>query len=369
MTYQEIHASSLVIDSHCDTPLRLMDGCDIVHASKEGHFDLERMRAGGVTAAFFAVYTSNALSPDQATARAFNMISRINDFIAQNADQVALGRYPKDLYELRKEGKLGIFLGMENGAPIQKDLSLLRLFYKLGIRYLTLTHADTNEICDSCTSKNPRWNGLSPFGVEVVKEVNRLGMMVDVSHISDAAFYDVLKHSKAPVVATHSCCRSICNIPRNMSDQMIKDLAAHNGVIQINFYPYFIDEKYREISTPLFTKFDEVETLWKQDKVKYAGLYKEVKEELLALKAPSYKRVVDHVEHVVSLVGNTHVGLGSDFDGIETTPDGLSDISHMKVITKELLKRNFSERSIRNILGGNFARAFSQCMQIAYKQD
>ena len=369
MTYQEIHASSLVIDSHCDTPIRLMDGCDIAKASKEGHYDLVRMREGGLTSTFFAIYTSNSLSPDQATARAFNMISRIYDFIAQNSDQVALGRYPKDLYELRKEGKLGIFLGMENGAPIQKDLSLLRLFYKLGVRYLTLTHAGTNEICDSCTSKTPQWNGLSPFGIDLVKEMNRLGMMVDVSHISDAAFYDVLKYSKAPVVASHSCCRSICNIPRNMSDQMIKDLAAQSGVIQINFYPYFLDEKYRAASTPLFEKFDEVETLWKTDREKYAPLYKEVKEELLAIKAPSYKRVVDHIEHVISLVGNSHVGIGTDFDGIETTPAGLEDVSCLKVITKELLKRNFSERTIRNILGGNFARVFSQCMQISYASE
>ena len=367
MTYYSLHNDSIVVDSHCDTPLRLIEGKDIVHRSDEGHFDLERMRMGKVTASFFAIYTPNTITPDQATSRALSMIAQIYDFIEKNSHIVSLGRYPKDAYELRAENKLAIFLGMENGAPIQKDISMLKLFYRLGVRYMTLTHADNNEICDSCASTSPRWNGLSQFGKEVVKEMNDLGMMIDVSHISDAAFYDVLELSSAPVVATHSCCRSICDVPRNMSDQMIKDLASRNGVIQINFYPAFLDQKYAEIFKPLCNRYEELQVLLKQDPVKYEPLFKEAEAELLALKTPSYKAVVDHIDHVVSLVGSNHVGLGSDFDGIETTPRGLESIADMPILTKELMKRGYSERSIRNILGVNFLRAFAACMKTSYQ--
>ena len=367
MTYYSLHSDSIVVDSHCDTPLRLIEGKDIVQRSDEGHFDLERMRMGKVTATFFAIYTPNTISPDQATSRALSMIAQIYDFIEKNSHIVSLGRYPKDAYELRAENKLAIFMGMENGAPIQKDITMLKLFYRLGVRYMTLTHADNNEICDSCASATPRWNGLSQFGKEVVKEMNNLGMMIDVSHISDASFYDVLKYSAAPVVATHSCCRSICEVPRNMSDQMIKDLAANNGVIQINFYPPFLDQKYAEAFRPLCNKYEELEALWKQDPVKYESLYREAEEEMKALKTPSYKTVVDHIDHVVSLVGSNFVGLGSDFDGIETTPRGLESIADMPIITKELMKRGYSERSIRNILGVNFLRAFAACMKTSYQ--
>lgn len=367
MTYYSLHIDSIVVDSHCDTPLRLMEGKDIVHRSDDGHFDLERMREGKVTATFFAVYTPNTITPDQATSRALGMIARVYDFVAENSNIVSMGRYPKDAYEIRAEDKLAIYLGMENGAPIQKSLALLKLFYRLGIRYMTLTHAGNNEICDSCTAATPRWNGLSPFGKDVVTLMNELGMMIDVSHISDASFYDVLKYSTAPVVATHSCCRELCDVPRNMSDEMIKDLAAANGVIQINFCPAFLDKQYARDSFPLYEKFEEVETLWKQDSVKYESLYREAKEELIALKTPSYKKVVDHIDHVVSLVGSTHVGIGSDFDGIEITPRGLESVADMPIITKELMRRGFSERSIRNILGVNFLRAFAACMKVSYQ--
>ncbi|MCL2502053.1 MAG: dipeptidase [Bacteroidales bacterium] len=362
MNHYQLHTESIVLDSHCDTPLRMMEGHDVVQRSNTGHFDLERMKDGKVDAVFFAVYTSNALSPEQASSRALNMVAKIHDLVAQNAHMVGLGLHPKDVYTLRAEDKLTIFMGMENGSPIQKDLSLLRLFYKLGVRYMTLTHAGNNEICDSCATKEPRWNGLSPFGIEVVNEMNRLGMMIDVSHISDAAFYDVLKYSSSPVVATHSCCRAICDAPRNMSNQMIKDLAAKDGVIQINFYPAFLDKKYAEAFKPLCNKYEDLQELWKQDPVKYGSLYKEAEEEMMALKTPSYKVVVDHIDHVVSLVGPAHVGLGSDFDGIETTPQGLDSIADMSVITKELLHRGYSEDSVRNILGLNFLRVFSACV-------
>jgi len=233
MNYKKLHESAFVLDSHCDSPLKLYDGIDMSKKNEQGHFDFIRMKEGGVDASFFAIYTSNKIEPDAATRKALQLIARTYDAVEQNEDKVGVALSVEDALELKEKGLGAIFLGMENGLPIQKDLSLLRLFYDMGIRYMTLTHAGNNEICDSCATKEKKWNGLSPFGKKVVKEMNRLGMIIDVSHISDDSFYDVLKYSKKPVVATHSCCRAIADLPRNMTDQMIKDLAAKGGVISV----------------------------------------------------------------------------------------------------------------------------------------
>jgi len=245
---------------------------------------------------------------------------------------------------------------MENAGPIHRDLSLLRLFHKMGVRYITLTHAGNNEVCDSCATVEKRWQGVSPFGRELIAEMNRLGILVDVAHISDEAFYDVLKYSTKPVVSTHSCCRALCDVPRNMTDQMIKDLAAQGGVIQINFYPPFLDKDYSLAVAPLLDAYEEAEELFRENPVAHEKRMKEAKKALFALPRPSYKRVVDHIDHVVSLVGPDHVGIGSDFDGIEVCPEGLEDISRLPVLTEELCARGYSFTDIEKIMGGNFLR-------------
>jgi membrane dipeptidase len=324
--------------------------------NEQGHFDFIRMKEGGLDAAFFAIYTSNKIEPDSATRKALQLIARTYDAVEQNEDKVGIALSVEDALALKEKGLGAIFLGMENGLPIQKDLSLLRLFYDMGIRYMTLTHAGNNDICDSCASKEKKWNGLSPFGKKVIKEMNRLGMIIDVSHISDDSFYDVLKYSKKPVVATHSCCRAIADLPRNMTDQMIKDLAAKGGVIQINFYPPFLNKDYADKFWPLCDAFDEAEALYKKNPKKYEKEYKEATTNMFAIKRPSYKEIVDHIDHVVELVGVDSVGIGSDFDGIEVTPEGLEGVDKLPVITKELIERGYSEDDIRKILGGNFMR-------------
>lgn len=356
MNYKKLHESAFVLDSHCDSPLRLYDGIDMGKKNEQGHFDFIRMKEGGLNAAFFAIYTSNKLEPDAATRKALQLIARTYDAVEQNEDKVGVALSLEDALDLREKGLGAIFLGMENGLPIQKDLSLLRLFYDMGIRYMTLTHAGNNDICDSCAPKEKKWNGLSPFGKKVVKEMNRLGMIIDVSHISDESFYDVLKYSKKPVVATHSCCRAIAELPRNMTDQMIRDLASHGGVIQINFYPPFLNKDYADKFWPLCDAFEAAETLYKQNKKKYEAEYNEALANMMALERPSYKEVVDHIDHVVKLVGVDSVGLGSDFDGIEVTPVGLEGVDKLPVITEELLNRGYSESDIHKILGGNFMR-------------
>lgn len=356
MDANKLRKESIVLDSHCDTPIRLLDGIDINQLTNDGHVDFPRMKKGGVDAIFFVLYTSNKMEPDSATRRALQMAAKIYDTVENSNGKVIISTSAEEIIKNKKRGKLSVLIGMENGLPIQKDLSLLRIFYDLGVRYMTLTHAGNNEICDSCATKEKRWNGLSPFGVDVVKEMNRLGMLIDVSHISDAAFYDVLKYSDAPVVATHSCCRAICNHPRNLTDQMIIDLAAKGGVVQINFYPAFLNRDYADKFFPLCDIFEEAEAKYKIDPVKYKDEYEAAKNEMFKIKRPSYKEVVDHIDHVVKLVGTSHVGLGSDFDGIEVTPEGLEGIDKFGVITNELILRGYSESDIKGILGGNFLR-------------
>lgn len=369
MTAKELHQEAFVLDSHCDTPLAILRGQNIAKRRELGHIDFDRLKEGGVDGVFFAAYTSNSLSPDEATRRALELIALTHKVCDENPKKVALATSVREARELKQQGRCAIFIGMENGAPIQKDLSLLYLFYKMGVRYVTLTHAGNNEICDSCAPKEKRWNGVSPFGRQVITEMNRLGMIIDVSHISDEAFYDVLKYSAAPVVATHSCCRALCNHPRNMTDQMIKDLAAKGGVIQINFYSQFLSEEYARVAGDLCDNFDaalidyELHPRCKRRKEAYL----KAKEELFAVERPPLKLLVDHIEHVIKLVGVEHVGLGSDFDGIESAPQGLEDSSKMGAITEELLSRGYSADDIKLILGENFLRVMSQVEYLAMR--
>ena len=362
MQFNNLHDEAFVLDSHCDTPLVLMEGADLSQKLERGHFDFIRMKEGGVDASFFAIYTSNRLSDRGSTLRAIDLISRVYDTIEQNEKSVALATSVKELRENKLKGISSVVMGMENGSPIRTDLSLLRFFYELGVRYLTLTHAGNNEICDSCATKEKRWGGVSPFGVEVIAEMNRLGMMIDVSHLSDDSFYDVLKYSTAPVVATHSCCRAIADLPRNMTDQMIQDLAAKDGVIQINFYPPFLNKEYADKYWPLCDIYEDA-----QAEMRANPTSKEARDKFLAAEKvlidsgrPSYKEIVDHIDHVVKLVGAKHVGLGSDFDGIEVPPLGLEDISYMPLITEELANRGYSPEDIKLILGENFLRVLEK---------
>ena len=226
-----------VLDSHCDTPTMMMRGRDIGMNNERGHVDLPKLKAGGVDASFFALYTSADLQPDAATRYALEMIGRIYDAVEANSGIASLAFSPDDALRNKAKGLISIFIGMENGAPVQKSLSLLRVFHRLGVRYITLTHNADNEIADSA-AQGQRWHGLSPFGREVVAEMNRLGMIIDVAHASDETFYDVLEYSRAPIVSTHSCCRALTHHRRNMSDEMLRALADKGGVIQINFYPF-----------------------------------------------------------------------------------------------------------------------------------
>ena len=352
-----------VLDSHCDTPSQIFRLTDIRKKNERGHVDFPRMKEGGVDGAFFALYVPAGLSPDESTAYALKLLSCLEDTVSAAKDAAAFAYSPDDAMCNQEKGLLSVFIGLENGAAIQESLSLLRQFYRMGVRYITLSHSADNAICDSC-AEGKRWGGLSPFGKEVVKEMNRLGIIIDVSHISDASFWDVLECSSMPVVASHSCCRALCSHPRNLSDDMIRALAAKGGAIQINFFPLFLDEGFSEILSESGLE-DEGEEIEKEfiadpsDSGKRQAWY-EVMDRLHALPRPSYKRIVDHIDHAVAVAGIDHVGLGSDFDGIAVTPAGMDSISDFGKIFDEMRSRGYSENEIAKVAGGNFLRAFSR---------
>lgn len=315
-----------VLDSHCDTPTQIVRGRDLSKDNENAHIDIPKLKRGGVDAAFFALYIPARLSENAAYECALRQYEAVKDVVQSNPCSVAFALTEAQAHENKVNGLFSVFLGLENGSPIGHSLERLQEFYDKGVRYMTLCHSKDNQICDSCAG-NRTWGGLSPFGREVVAEMNRLGMLIDVSHVSDDTFYDVLDCSTSPVVATHSCCRALADHPRNMTDDMIKALAAKGGVIQINFYPVFLQDDY------------ELES---QSSV-----------------IPSYTRIADHIDHVVELVGIDHVGIGSDFDGIEVAPDGLEDISKMPVLFDELRRRGYSEAELNKLASGNFFNVLS----------
>ena len=349
-----------VLDSHCDTPSQILRLRDLALDNDHAHVDFPKLRRGGVDGAFFALYVPASMDSERGFKYAMRMLDGIERIVASNSD-IAAFAYDESQALSNKEASLfSIFLGLENGAPIGNDLSRVKFFYDKGIRYITLCHTSDNQICDSCASTLKTWGGLSPFGRDLVSEMNRLGILVDVSHISDSSFYDVLEYSSKPVVATHSCCRSLCKHPRNMSDDMIRSLSETGGVIQINFYPLFLDDNFSEIlnKSGIMERGEAIEREFINDPSDIAkrAAWNRILDELQALPRPSFRNIADHIDHVVEIAGIDHVGIGSDYDGIEITPDGLEDISMLPRLFDELRSRGYSESDIRKIAGENFFR-------------
>lgn len=349
-----------VLDTHCDTPSQILRLRDLAVDNHHAHVDFPKLRRGGVDGVFFALYVPASMDVEEAMAYAEKMLVGVKKSVSENADIVAFACSHQEAVANKENSKTSIFLGLENGSPLGHSLERLHYFHDNGVRYVTLCHSSDNQICDSCASVVKKWGGLSPFGRELVSEMNRIGMLVDVSHASDDTFYDVLECSSSPVVATHSCCRSICNHPRNMTDDMIRALAQAGGVIQINFYPLFLDGGFRRIlnESGISERGERIEAEFIADPgnpYKRAA-WNAVQDELNALKRPSYRLIADHIDHVVELVGIGHVGIGSDFDGIEVTPSGMEDISMMQGIFDELRYRGYTEADIASIAGLNFFR-------------
>ena len=352
-----------VLDSHCDTPSQILRLRDLSVDNHHSHVDFPKLKRGGVDGAFFALYVPGSMNTEEAFAHACVLLEGVEKSVAENKCKAAFAYSVSDALRNKSEGLFSVFLGLENGSPIGEDLNRLKYFYDKGVRYVTLCHSSDNQICDSCASKVKRWGGLSPFGKDLIGEMNRIGMLIDVSHISDDSFYDVLKYSSRPVVATHSCCRSLSNHPRNMTDEMICALAAAGGVIQINFYPIFLDAKFSDVlsSSGLAEvgEFIEAEFIANPADAEKRSAWNKIQDALLALSRPSYKLIADHIDHVVRLVGIDYVGIGSDFDGIEVCPDGMEDISMMPKLFNELRTRGYSETDLKKIASENFFRCMN----------
>ncbi len=354
-----------VLDSHCDTPSQILRLRDLSLDNEYAHVDFPKLRRGGVDAAFFALYVPAALDsdPEKAYDYAMKLLDGVDRTLVSNPSLAALAVTEEQASANKDNGLFSVFIGLENASPID-CLEKVKCLYDKGVRYITLCHSANNAICDSCAPKVKKWGGLSPFGKELVAEMNRLGVLVDVSHVSDDTFYDVLKYSTKPVVATHSCCRALCNHPRNMTDDMIRALATAGGVIQINFYPLFLDGGFSKVlaESGIEERGELIEKEFIADPanpVKRAA-WNQIQAELQALPRPSYKLIADHIDHVVSLVGIDHVGIGSDFDGIEVTPDGMEDVSMMPKLFDELRARGYSEADLAKIASENFFRVLGK---------
>jgi membrane dipeptidase len=366
---QKLAQQLIIVDTHIDVPYRLREKMeDISQRTKEGHFDYVRAKAGGLNAPFMSVYIpSRYQKTGGAKQLADTLIDMVEGFAKQWPDKFALAYSPADIKRNFENGKMSLLMGMENGAPVEDKLENVKYFYDRGIRYITLTHAKNNHISDSSYDTIPEWNGLSPFGEKVVAEMNRVGVMVDVSHISDSAFYDVMKITKAPVIASHSSCRYFTpDWERNMSDDMIKLLAKNDGVIQVTFGSIFqksdYQEKGEEIQKEMNKHLDDKG--WDKND-EHAQAYMENYYQTHHIGTVS--DVANNIDHVVKLVGIEHVGIGSDFDGVSFVPEGLADVSMYPNLIQELLKRGYSEEDIRKICSGNIMRVMSEVEKIAKK--
>ena len=346
----------LVFDSHVDTPSQLIRLRNLGIDNRHGHVDFPKLKRGGVGGSFFALYTPAGMAPDAATRYALEMVSAVYDSVDDNPDYAALAFTPDDAEENARKGLISVFMGMENGAPIQQSLPLLRTFYRLGVSYLTLTHNGDNAIADSA-AEGTHWHGLSPFGKQVVAEMNGLGMMVDLSHASDETFWDVLRVSQAPVVATHSCCRALCGHRRNLTDEMLKALGESDGYVGVNLYPAFLSDRF--LSDPadaaLFDEAERVEAAFIEDPSDETRIraWERMQDRLETIWRPGVREVVDHIDHAVEFAGIDHVGVGSDFDGILVPPEGLENVSLISRIFDEMRRRGYSEEDVSKVAGEN----------------
>lgn len=369
---KKLHFSSIVVDTHDDTTQLMLDPkFDLGARQPLGSIDIPRMREGGFGAIFFSIWIPSKVTGPIAVEKALEQIDAVRRQVRAHPKELALATTAEEIRQAHKEGKIAALMGVEGGHMINSDLGVLRKYAGLGVRYMTLTHSGNDEWADSSTDKAAH-NGLTDFGKDVVREMNRLGVMVDISHVSDKTFYDALSVSKAPLFASHSSCRSICDAPRNMTDQMMKDLAAKDGVIQINYHVGFLSQEFRnaEKADPKINEGIALEVnkrcgdtnegcmLIEGDRITREYVAKGV------LPRVDYTKIIEHIDYAVKVAGIDHVGLGSDFDGANM-PYGMEDASMLPKITEALLKKGYSEGDVRKILGENTLRLMSDVERVS----
>ena len=370
---QKLHFSSIVLETHADTPQRMLTGnFDLGKRDTEGHVDIPRMREGGLNAQFFSIFISGTILGPPAIQQALDQIDIVRQNVQQHSKDLMLATTAEQVRQAHKDERIAALMGVEGGHMIASDLGVLRTYAALGVRYMTLTHSGNDEWADSSTDKAVH-NGLTDFGKDVVREMNRLGVIVDISHVSDKTFYDALEVSKSPLFASHSSCRAICDAPRNMTDQMMKDLAAKGGVVQINYHVGFLSQEFRnaekadpkineaiaqEVTKRCGSDANEGCMLIEGDRVTREYVAKGV------LPRVDYIKIIEHIDHAVKVAGIDHVGLGSDFDGANM-PYGMEDATMLPKITEALLNKGYSEGDVRKILGENTLRLMTDVERVS----
>jgi membrane dipeptidase len=361
----------IIVDTHVDVPWRLQKKMEDVSVRTEGgDFDYVRAKEGGFDAPFMSIYVPSVLQKQAGASKrkADSLIDLVEKLAKDHPDKFAMAYRPEDVIANSAKGLISFPMGIENGSPIEDDIKNVEHFYKRGVRYITLTHAEDNLICDASYSLNNKWSGLSPFGKKVVEEMNRVGMMVDVSHVSDKTIEQVLQISKAPVIASHSSCRHFTpGFIRNLPDYLIKAIAKKGGVVQINFGSAFLEPKH---SKGFMDQRAHMTDWALKNKISQGSKefqdYEDEYERTHPIPRATIDQLADHIDHVVKLVGINHVGLGSDFDGVgDTLPDGIRDVSQYSNLIFVLLKRGYSEKNIEKICSKNTFRVWKKVEKMA----
>jgi membrane dipeptidase len=374
-----IHDSAIVVDTHADTPQRFLDEhFDIgsTDSNDAGHLSLDKARRGNLGAEFFSIWVDPETNQGHFAQHTFDLIDSVYEQAARHPDRMTMAFSIADIERAHKEHKLAALMGIEGGHSIENDLHLLRDYYRLGVRYMTLSWSNTNEWADSSGDVNDEkvqhHNGLTDFGRQVVLEMNRMGMMVDISHVADKTFWDTIATTKAPVIASHSSARALVDAPRNMTDDMLRAVAKNGGVVQVNFFSGFDDQTFlnrakaqsKDQDAAIQKYVDHLKADGKP--VNYVDVDRIEREWMAMIPRPPFKVLIDHIDHIAKVAGVDHVGLGSDFDGVSgATPQGMDSAADLPKITQALLDRGYSEEDIRKILGGNLLRVFAEVERVS----
>ena len=368
---RQLHMRAIVVDTHDDTTQRLLDkSFDIAKRNTTGNIDIPRMREGGLDAIFFSIWMTGDITGPPAVKRALDQIDAVREAVRTHPSELVLATTASEIRQAHAAHKIAALMGVEGGHMIDSDLAVLRTFAALGVRYMTLTHSVNTPWADSSGDK-PAHDGLTPFGKDVVREMNRLGIMVDISHVADKTFFDALETTKVPVIASHSSARAIANAPRNMTDDMLRAVTKNGGVVMVNYHAGFLSEEFR-VAKPgpaLQAKLDAVSKRCGDNEgcsiPATDSLYHEA---MLNGEMPkvSWEKIVDHIDHIAKVAGVDHVGLGSDFDGA-TMPIGMESAAGLPKITDALLKRGYSDSDVEKILGGNILRVMEAVERAAHR--
>ncbi|HEY6293043.1 MAG TPA: dipeptidase [Terriglobia bacterium] len=366
-------AHAIIIDTHADTPQMMLDeNYDLADPASPFMISIPKARTGHLGAEFMSIWVDVGWPKDDLIHRALDLIDVVDSQVSRHSDTLEPAATADDVVRIHQQGRIAILMGVEGGHIIEGDPRMLDIYYRLGVRYMTLTHTKNDAIGDS-SGDQPHWKGLSEFGRQVIARMNRLGMMVDISHVSDDTFYAAVAASKAPVIASHSSCRALCNAPRNMTDDMLRAVAKNGGVVDINFYDGFLDQTFADAYKKVEPAIEADLKAAREERAREGKRLSYLEESQISekhyagLPIPSYSRIADHIDHAVQVAGVDHVGLGSDFDGVSgLVPSGMEDCSKLPDLVRELARRGHSEEDLVKILGGNVLRVMRQVEQVSH---